>query len=122
MTDDELEQVARAATPGPWEANPYDARLVESKVDDLGSMKRRRDGAFIAAFNPATALALLERVRKAEAVVTEAKRAGLLLALKQAEEVEREEVAAGHADSASGAEEVKDRIAERIRWMDEGLE
>lgn len=71
MTDEELERLARAATAGPWEANPYDRRLVESKADDLGSMKRRCDGEFIAAFNPSAALALLERVRKAEAVASE---------------------------------------------------
>lgn len=77
MSDEELEKVARAATPGPWKQYERDFRSV-STLDGWfvaeamagsefgGNGDRESNGAFIAAFNPATALALLERVRKAE--------------------------------------------------------
>lgn len=50
------------------------------------------------------------------------RRAGLETALRLAEDVEREETSLGNAITASAAEEVKDRIKERIRWLDEGTE
>lgn len=84
MTDEELERLARAASPGPWGAGDgnYPGSAVRSYGDDIcetadkvenevGARRSAADAAFIAAFNPSTALALLERVRKAEAVASE---------------------------------------------------
>lgn len=184
MTDEELERLARAATPGPWhpwcDHQPSLDWLCNDKdgldivtlagagsergawpdvcVASLQVMRTHEEeqslttspgnkaavaanARFIAAFNPATALALLERVRKAEAALLcehgaekdycaashnaaadAAKRAGLETALRLAEDVEREETSLGNAITASAAEEVKDRIKERIRWLDEGTE
>lgn len=131
MTDGELERLARAATAGPWEANPYDQRLVESKVDDLGSMRRRSDGEFIAAFNPSTALALLERVRRAEAAVSESAEWARALEVrigswreltKKAEErAERlRVVGAGLANVAYNLKQLRSIPEEHRRSLDEG--
>lgn len=87
MTDEELEKVAREATPGPWawwtscsyrrlssEATGKDGDVLhgvahkDGVVDIQGSTANK---IFIETFNPGTALALLERVRKAEARVRE---------------------------------------------------
>lgn len=198
MTDEELERLARTATPGPWEVDgsisvmgdvtPETWEEVCITGDFMGSddgdkkAQNEANARYIAAFNPVTTLALLERVRKAEAKVehlrlvgtglanvsyslkqqgyipedhrrsldegqrawdavlaggatpttiparrpspsTEpvdmARRDALVSALRLAEDVEREEKEGGRTDSASGAEEVKDRIKDRIRWLDE---
>lgn len=80
MTDEELEKVARAATPGPWEYDGHRIQGVEAVPVDWADEPQKpsviwdpfrfdrpdEDRLYIAAFNPATALALLERVRKAE--------------------------------------------------------
>ena len=85
MTDEDLEKVARAATPGPWEYErggyiqgvtpvPVDWADEPHKpvvINDPNVFDRPEDKAFIIAFDPATALALLERIRKAEARVKE---------------------------------------------------
>lgn len=75
---DELEAVARAATPGPW-ADPMQDDWPESESDillDLLFDRRtgetncdKADAAHIAAFDPVTALALVARVRELEAEV-----------------------------------------------------
>ena len=54
--------------------------------------------------------------------VDAARREALVSALRLAEDVEREEGEQGRMGSASGAGEVKDRIKDRIRWLDEGTE
>ena len=81
MTDKELERLARAATAGPWTAGSDKGSCwVESSQagqtvalwdDNISppTAAEVADARFIAAFNPATALALLERVRKAEAAL-----------------------------------------------------
>ena len=63
---DDLEQKALAATPGPWVA---DERRVEDLEGDpliFDGQLRRTDAAFIAAYNPQTALWLIRRVRELE--------------------------------------------------------
>lgn len=185
LTDEEreLKRLAEAATPGPWQVDGAISVMGDVKPEtweevcltgdfmqsDEGEKKAQNEAnaRFIASFNPATALALLERVRKAEAKVADlqreheedqgvirvwrgrteraeaallcehgaekdycaashnaavdaAKRAGLETALRLAEDVEREEGEQGRTGPASGAGEVKDRIKERIRWLDEG--
>lgn len=197
MTDEELEKIIRAATPGPWhrgegwEQSDPGYFIYADKPRPVGggnivlsedTAPRLADADFIAAFNPVIALLLLERVRKAEAKVKHlrlvgtglanaaynlkqqdyipeehrrslderqrawdsvlaggatpttsparrpspssdpvdmARRDALVSALRLAEDVEREEKEGGRTDSASGAEEVKDRIKDRIRWLDE---
>lgn len=54
--------------------------------------------------------------------VNVARREALVSALRLAEDVEREEGEQGRMGPASGAGEVKDRIKDRIRWLDEGTE
>lgn len=56
------------------------------------------------------------------AAVDAARRAALETALRLAEDVEREEGEQGRTGPASGAGEVKGRIKEHIRWLDEGTE
>lgn len=100
MTDEELGRLANAVI-----------RLDGGTYGHAGATKLGRG-----------VLSLLERVRKAEAAVDEARRAALETASRLAEDVEREEGEQGRTGPASGAGEVKDRIKERIRWMDEGTE
>lgn len=75
---DELRKLAEAATPGPWHFHQDDGTALdisevciprpEEDVDlSIASLLEDRDGAFIAAANPATVLALLDRVERAEA-------------------------------------------------------
>jgi hypothetical protein len=74
---DKLEQLARATTPGPWEARHLGyghshevVRLPSGAPDDGGdivaTMWEKRDAAFIAAANPAAVLELVQRLRAAE--------------------------------------------------------
>lgn len=72
---DELERLARAATPGPWEA--FDNHIVRPAVGavevDTGNPMigdSSNDTAYIAATNPKTVLALIERVRELERLLT----------------------------------------------------
>lgn len=81
MTDpldlDALEATARAATPGPWFARGLDDEpTVNHEFDTEGHgpgygahvyPDKPEDAVFIAAFDPPTVLALIERVREAEA-------------------------------------------------------
>ncbi len=79
MTDDlaTLRRMAEAATPGPWHFHQDDGTALdisevciprpEEDVDlSIASLLEDRDGAFIAAANPATVLALLDRLERAE--------------------------------------------------------
>lgn len=87
---DELRKLAEAATPGPWSAdhngNPrnyedwYGATLLSAPYSqgqanlarNLGSIdESAADAEFIAAANPATVLALIERVRETEGALVE---------------------------------------------------
>jgi hypothetical protein len=75
----ELERLARAATPGPWEretdsdgnATPYLVMAGDIRISDtgwdVGKKQAGRNTAFIAAAHPGTVLALVERVRELEA-------------------------------------------------------
>lgn len=74
---DELEKLAKAATPGPWHFHQDDGTALdisevciprpEEDVDlSIASLLEDRDGAFIAAANPQAVLELIELVRKAE--------------------------------------------------------
>lgn len=84
LTDEEreLKRLAEAATPGPWQVDGAISVMGDVKPEtweevclagdfmqsDEGEKKAQNEAnaRFIASFNPATALALLERVRKAE--------------------------------------------------------
>lgn len=74
---DELERLARAATPGPWESDSagiwtarkygFDGTSTASLVAMMaGVAYDDNDRRFIAAVNPSVVLALIERLRKAE--------------------------------------------------------
>ena len=77
MTDDELRRLAEAATPGPWKVerddpspDVHDATgsvIATTMHSDLSRMEDGHNAAFIAAANPAAVLALLDRLRAAEA-------------------------------------------------------
>jgi hypothetical protein len=64
---DDLERLAKAATPGPWDAGTCEGEVWSDKLlvvwDALPN-----DAAYIAAANPPTILALIARLRAAEAV------------------------------------------------------
>ena len=71
---DALEAVARAATPGPWHqgahyigagGEPYDPEAFVGQASILC------DAEHIAAFDPPTVLALIAKLREAEAVIEE---------------------------------------------------
>lgn len=66
---DEIEALAKAATPGPWQSSQYDD-LEDSNGHDLltssggvSCFNRAGDADFVAAANPATILALIAEVR-----------------------------------------------------------
>lgn len=63
----ELEAKAKAATPGPWEADSYDHCTVWYSERDSGvsvaDACTLQDGCFIAAANPATVLELVKELR-----------------------------------------------------------
>lgn len=72
---DELERLAKAATPGPWYAGEknrwqlHDGRFIRTSHDHSGTamvVSGGGDADFIAAANPETVLALVERVRALE--------------------------------------------------------
>ena len=73
---DKLEQLARAATPGPWSAEGDGAITWRgsttslagcvAKVTDPSHPSAKNDAAFIAAANPAAVLELVQRLRAAE--------------------------------------------------------
>src|SRR5690606_964540 len=79
---DALEATARAATPGPWEADdnmPFspelqgifapEQRRYVLKVDFGDQPESPADAEHIATFDPPTVLALIARLREAEAVI-----------------------------------------------------
>lgn len=66
----DLREKAEAATPGPWSSSGsqvwgHDGNLVAA-VRDHSELVDRPDAEFIAAANPATVLALIERLKTAE--------------------------------------------------------
>jgi hypothetical protein len=73
---EKLKQLARGATPGPWEHLPEDDALAGEIQNTDGKYVglisefdwQYPNGSFIAAANPTAILALLERLEKAEAV------------------------------------------------------
>lgn len=80
---DELERMAKAATPGPWEQVelegnyfPYVFRQKESPDDTPPLVAETREAkgyenetaAYIAAMHPATTLALIERIRELQRI------------------------------------------------------
>ena len=84
MTDldlDALEAVARAATPGPWTYKPTILGLPNTTVmagdDQLGYIGVGHflapNATHIAAFDPPTVLALIAKLREAEAVIENTK-------------------------------------------------
>ena len=80
---DELERVAKAATPGPWHRSRYGTVFTgDHAMDDdavvVGIVVGRGDPSFqdmrfIAEANPATVLALIERIRALEVMVGDAR-------------------------------------------------
>lgn len=71
---DALEAVARAATPGPWEfCDAHVIPRVECGSADIAEEVANLDNAVhISVFDPSTVLALIGRVREAEAELLEA--------------------------------------------------
>ena len=69
---DKLEQVARAATPGPWEVSLCSPTVINKNKNRVKEVVRGRDPMdqkdrdFIAQANPSTVLELIERVRVTE--------------------------------------------------------
>ena len=63
---DELERLARAATPGPWVRDRLEPESIRDQMGDFVVMEVEAtiDAAFIAAANPATILALLSANRE----------------------------------------------------------
>jgi hypothetical protein len=76
---DELEQLARAATPGPWDGTISTSRVrylgprqdTVEHGDYIASCTHAPDAEFIAAANPAVVLELVRRLRAAVAIVRE---------------------------------------------------
>lgn len=72
-----LAKLAKAATPGPWTFTAVREGwpIVSTEVPDryLAIPKSRDDAEFMAAANPATVLALLDRIEKLEAQIAELK-------------------------------------------------
>lgn len=90
MSDlDELERLARAATPGPWKNYSINPKVTpehaiysewlegipEAQSSEIATLLTPKNAEFIAAANPEAVLALVARVREAEAVIAEARRA-----------------------------------------------
>ncbi|EEV5993441.1 ead/Ea22-like family protein [Escherichia coli] len=89
----ELREAAEKATPGPWEYYPGNTSIeynVDSMVEDQGSIvyvdsgdftQKQTDlnGAFIAAANPATVLALLDELEAAKKRIAELEAREILL-------------------------------------------
>lgn len=87
MTNEELdalEQLARAATPGPWTMRrlgtsyayytPAEPKYQSWEIDSSGPMSDV-DAAYIAAANPAAVLDLIKRVRELAAIAADVDRA-----------------------------------------------
>ena len=79
MNLNELEAIARAATPGPWQHLPYGGQnqngdysggsIFDADGDYLLSEVSDAAGAHIATFDPPTVLALIAKLREAETVI-----------------------------------------------------
>ena len=79
MELNELRKTAEAATPGPWTHQPYGDQnqngdyfggwLLDADGEYVVADASDRDGAFMAAANPETVLALLSRLEQAEQAV-----------------------------------------------------
>ena len=84
---DALEAVARAATPGPWTYKPTILGLPNTTVmagdDQLGYMGVGHflapNATHVATFDPPTVLALIAKLREAEAVIAAARHAKSVL-------------------------------------------
>lgn len=69
----ELRRIAEAATPGPWGADCCRAaNMVYANGGHIGVDATEVDAQHIAAFDPPTVLALLDRLERAEAAATPA--------------------------------------------------
>lgn len=73
MTIDELRKVAETATPGPWVYVWYGHRDdgmwdTDTHDENIGAASSEADAAHVAAFDPPTVLALLDRLAAAEEV------------------------------------------------------
>jgi hypothetical protein len=92
---DRIEQLARAATPGPWDNHSVNGDPIESVWLEDGNVvatwaikeprfelhapQAREDAAFIAAANPTAVLELVQRLRAGEAENVQLKTAGMSL-------------------------------------------
>ena len=88
-TDEELIAIAKAATPGPWNDSGHsvddfdadcDMRMEwipngAADDDDELNANSKADAKFIATFNPAFVLSLIERARAAEALLSDSEEA-----------------------------------------------
>ena len=82
MNLNELEAIARAATPGPWQHLPYGGQnqngdysggsVFDADGDYLLSEVSDAAGAHIATFDPPTVVALIAKLREAETVIAAA--------------------------------------------------
>ncbi len=115
-TDDELRRLAEAATPGPWHfglkvVGRTDDAHVDAWVCALGGgiceMSGMRgievNAAFIAAANPEAILALMDRLRDAEA-------RGMERAAEIADSIATKRNAEGDVNDAWGAEDAAEAI------------
>ena len=68
MSLDALEALARAATPGPWEAHGHEVMRPhpDGAYTIAEAMDSRADAAYLAALSPEVVLALVARLRIAE--------------------------------------------------------
>lgn len=67
-----LEELARKATEGPWEQHPLRTMSVQQPVFSCWIPAEAADAAYIAACDPQTILALIDRLRAAEERVAKA--------------------------------------------------
>ena len=120
---DDLEAVARAATPGPWEAEPYlytaddDRVRVTSPSDgplfNLAEGVEPVNASHIAAFDPPTVRALITRLREAER-----ERDGARWAAGIVGEVARES-SGGWQDASAELHAAQDRLREAEAVIEE---
>ncbi len=77
MSDEELRRLAQEAPPGPWWVQRGSHLIRDVVRSSKGAAVARPEMAtdLIAAANPATVLSLLERLKKAEAMVGQARAA-----------------------------------------------
>lgn len=113
MTDinlDKLRRMAEAATPGPWDITGNGDWKREVRGPDwnvawcghMSTLRAHADATYIAAVNPATVIALLDRLERAEAKRDAAYRA-LAASMEDAEEDCDCDVCATHATAIAAA-------------------